>query len=442
MSSERRRTVPRPLIAVLAVLTVVGLVVGTWAVARTVQSPAQRDAAAAPPPAAPVTTTVARGDLSDEITAMASVTSAHTLTVPLSLAPSGRSVVTRTPVHAGDSLSAGAAALWVNGRPVLALPGTFPAYRDLVQGDVGDDVAQLQRALNALGYSLVEDGQFGSATADVLSRLYRSLGCTEATVTRTIPTTPDRGSVAGADSAAGSATGKNADAASAPGNTGTQPGGADGQTAGQAAQQTTLVTLPLSEVVYIPALDTASHTLVAVPPEGTVLSADTAVLALSSGQPQVVAEVPATVADALAPGATAMTTRDGQTVTLRLRELNERPVDASQQSAPGQQGFYNPAATWDLVFDQVNGEPLPTTTGAPDTLLTIQRTPTLTDVLLVPRRAITQSSSQNTGTVLRQVPDGSYTTVSVTVLGCVGGTCALDPGGEVAQGDKLRIDGA
>ncbi|QPL04571.1 MULTISPECIES: peptidoglycan-binding domain-containing protein [Actinomyces] len=442
MSSERRRTVPRLLIAVLAVLVAVGLVAGTWAVARTIQSPAQRDAAAAPPSAAPVTTTVALGDLSDEITAMASVTSAHTLTVPLSLASSGRSVVTRTPVRAGEALSAGAAALWVNGRPVLALPGTFPAYRDLVQGDAGDDVAQLQRALIALGYSLTDDGQFGPVTADALSRLYRSLGCTAATVTRTSPTTPDQGSAAGTDSAAGSARGEDAGAASAPDGTGTQPGGTGGQSAGQAAQQTTLGALPMSEVVYIPALDTSSHTLAAVPAEGTVLSADTAVLTLASGQPQVVAEVPATVADALAPGATAMTTRDGQTITLRLRELNERPVDTSHQVAPGQQGVYTPAATWDLVFDQVDGEPLSATTGTPDTLLTIQRTVTLTDVLLVPKRAITQGLTENTGSVLRQEPDGSYTTVAVTVLGCVGGTCALDPGGEVAQGDELRIDGA
>ena len=70
----------------------------------------------------------------------------------------------------------------VAGRPVIALPGETPAYRDLRPGAVGDDVAQLQWGLNELGYSLPEvDGVFGEGTKQAVTRFYQDRGYQPAT---------------------------------------------------------------------------------------------------------------------------------------------------------------------------------------------------------------------------------------------------------------------
>lgn len=52
----------------------------------------------------------------------------------------------------GDRVACGEVLYQVDNRPVLLLCGTLPAYRDLYFGDVGRDVAQLNRNLHALGY--------------------------------------------------------------------------------------------------------------------------------------------------------------------------------------------------------------------------------------------------------------------------------------------------
>ncbi|MFV2109040.1 hypothetical protein [Micromonospora sp. LOL_015] len=63
----------------------------------------------------------------------------------------------------------------VSGRPVIAMVGHFPAYRDVCPGMSGPDVAQLQRSLQPL-YGIRVDGHFGAATEAAISRLYRRLG--------------------------------------------------------------------------------------------------------------------------------------------------------------------------------------------------------------------------------------------------------------------------
>lgn len=68
----------------------------------------------------------------------------------------------------------------VSGRPLVALQGAVPAYRDLVPGDTGADVAQLQRGLAAIGYPAGGDtaGTFGAGTAAAVAAFYTALGYT------------------------------------------------------------------------------------------------------------------------------------------------------------------------------------------------------------------------------------------------------------------------
>lgn len=96
--------------------------------------------------------------------------------------PSVGSVVTAAPLQPGATLSEGALALEVGGRPVIALAGDLPSFRDLRLGDTGVDVDQLRAALARLGH--LADGSPGAFDEDVVAAveaLYGSIGYPPAT---------------------------------------------------------------------------------------------------------------------------------------------------------------------------------------------------------------------------------------------------------------------
>lgn len=85
--------------------------------------------------------------------------------------------ITEWLVGPGDSVSEGDVLALVDERPLIALAGSIPAYRDVARGDTGRDVAQIQAALARLGYYPGElDGKYGSATEMALTDLYRDHG--------------------------------------------------------------------------------------------------------------------------------------------------------------------------------------------------------------------------------------------------------------------------
>lgn len=89
-------------------------------------------------------------------------------------------VVTGLPVPLGSDVTAGGVAVEINGRPVFALPGEIPVYRDMRPGDVGPDVAAVQESLRSLGY-LVADTEraaetFGYSTQRAIRSLYENAG--------------------------------------------------------------------------------------------------------------------------------------------------------------------------------------------------------------------------------------------------------------------------
>ncbi|MFJ8462833.1 peptidoglycan-binding protein [Streptomyces swartbergensis] len=90
----------------------------------------------------------------------------------------GRSVVTKVESAPGQKLAAGQVLLEVSGRPLFVLKGAVPAYRDLVPGKRGEDVAQLQAALRDSGHSTGNDlsGVFGPGTEQAVTAFYRSIG--------------------------------------------------------------------------------------------------------------------------------------------------------------------------------------------------------------------------------------------------------------------------
>lgn len=164
----------------LALLSVGGLAASTW-----VKSPAQSAADTAPPApnllTAPVqdtvlsSTVILRGDFAPGGSFQATPTSvAATAGNP----GGGPMIVTAVPATAGAPIGPGQVVVEYSGRPVYALPGTIPAYRDMLPGESGKDIAQLQAALASLGYSCGSDarGFFGAGTKSAVTRFYGHLG--------------------------------------------------------------------------------------------------------------------------------------------------------------------------------------------------------------------------------------------------------------------------
>lgn len=160
----------------IAVVVVVGGTALAWHVAAGARTPGQRAAEAAPPAASVITAKVTDGELVDSVTLSGVFARANTVAVrgPATVA-TGAAVVTKLPVAAGAQVDNGTLVAEVSGRPLIALTGRFPAYRDLGEGDKGPDVTQLQTALKAR-YRTPVTGVFDARTAADVRKLYTTVG--------------------------------------------------------------------------------------------------------------------------------------------------------------------------------------------------------------------------------------------------------------------------
>ncbi|MER6393415.1 peptidoglycan-binding protein [Streptomyces sp. NPDC001523] len=146
-----------------------------------VKSPAQVAAETGPPAQGLLTAEVERRVLARTVVTRGTVVADQSVDVapqPRAGEGAAAAVVTKLPLKAGDAVAAGQLLAEVSGRPVFALKGTLPVYRDLRPGATGDDVAQLQQALRALGHGTGADakGVFGAGTKAALTARYRAIG--------------------------------------------------------------------------------------------------------------------------------------------------------------------------------------------------------------------------------------------------------------------------
>lgn len=164
---------PRKAVAAVAVAGVlVAATTSVWFIASRARTPAQRAADAAAPPTSVITAEVEAGPLVDALTLEGVIRrNVHTTIAGVAATNSSKSVVTDVRVTAGAQVISGQAVAAVSGRPVIALVGRFPAYRDLAQGDRGPDVNQLQAALG-----VAATGVYDAATARAVAALYRTAG--------------------------------------------------------------------------------------------------------------------------------------------------------------------------------------------------------------------------------------------------------------------------
>lgn len=166
----------RSLAAVVAV--VLAFAAGGVVASRFMSTPSQQAANAEAPPPSVITATVERRTVEDALVTRGDVVVLEAVDVL-----AGRrlvaepAVLTKGSPAAGDEAVAGSPVVEINGRPVLLLPGRFPAYEDLGPGSSGPLVAQLQTALASLGRKSGDpSGTFGDSTAAAVRALYQAAG--------------------------------------------------------------------------------------------------------------------------------------------------------------------------------------------------------------------------------------------------------------------------
>ncbi|MDX3224165.1 peptidoglycan-binding protein [Streptomyces sp. ME19-01-6] len=172
---SRRRRVLTGVVAGAVLMTGAGLGASTL-----IKSPAEAAADTGPPASDVLTAPVERRVLTDSVVIRGMVAAGQSVDVAPSVSGGDafRPVVTRLPVKTGAPVRSGQVLAEVSGRPVFALPGKLPAYRDLKPGAHGNDVTQLQQALRSLGHRTGGDasGIFGEGTKSALNAFYASLG--------------------------------------------------------------------------------------------------------------------------------------------------------------------------------------------------------------------------------------------------------------------------
>ncbi|MER7478491.1 peptidoglycan-binding protein [Streptomyces sp. NPDC126510] len=173
--TRRRRS-----LTALAAGSVVLVGAALWTSAY-VKSPAQAAAEARPPAPDVLTAPVERRVLADTVVTRGTVSASQMVDI----APAGtaaedvaRPVVTKVMVRSGQTFRGGRVLVEVSGRPVFALRGELPVYRDLKPGSRGDDVRQLQKALRDLGHGTGADtaGTYGPGTKQAVAALYAAIG--------------------------------------------------------------------------------------------------------------------------------------------------------------------------------------------------------------------------------------------------------------------------
>lgn len=164
----------------LAACAVSGLVASAW-----VESPAELAAETATPRPDVLTAPVQYTTLYSSVMLSGTIAPGHQVSAsPISVAATagnpggGPLVVTGVFAAPGQSVTYGRALVEYSGRPIYALPGSIPAYRDMAPGESGKDIAQLQRALQSVGFGCGRDaaGVFGRGTENAVTRLYASMG--------------------------------------------------------------------------------------------------------------------------------------------------------------------------------------------------------------------------------------------------------------------------
>lgn len=158
----------------MALALLVGLLIaGSFALGQLFARPQWQEARNAAAPIV-VAAAVERRTVDDRPEFPGVVRGPDTAGVTLEVAPPA--VVTKPPPGPGSRVATGELIAEISGRPYFALSPPLALYRDLRDGDRGEDVRSLQRSLNQAGYAVAETGQVGSVTIIRVRALFRAAG--------------------------------------------------------------------------------------------------------------------------------------------------------------------------------------------------------------------------------------------------------------------------
>lgn len=414
-----------------AVVSVAGLIASMW-----VRSPAEIAAATGPPKASVITAPVSYQVLRDTVVFRATFSATETVsfTPAAEVAPSGSGpasqslVVSRVPTSGGAEVRPGQVIAEVSDRPVFVLTGSVPAFRDMVQGDSGADISQLQAALAHLGYSCAGDtsGMFGRATAAAVKRFYAAIGYPVPLVTAG-SSTPAVGKDSG--SSAGTGAGQAASPATA--------------STSAATSTTSLVEVPMAEVMFVPSFPATVASVTA----GLGSAVTAPLVVLTVGGLRLTGQLDPSDAGQVRPGMRAQVTSNvtgqqtagvvtaiGQVVTPGQNQAGSTPSPSASSgtgNAPGTAPYIpvqiRPDGTWANSW------------AGQDVELTVSSAATPGPVLAVPEAAITSDASADTSVTVVG-PGGRVRRVQVRAGASAGGLVQVTPvAGGLAAGDAVAV---
>lgn len=168
------------IVVLCSVLMLIAVVAGAaWMAGEQIVSPAEAAARTAPPTPSPILVPVEKRLLSSEIVTRGTARfgQPHSIAIaPSGLKTNTAGLVTSLPLP-NKQFKEGDVLFTASGRPVMALQGTTPAYRDMVPSSEGADVLQLEQALKRMGYDPGEvDGKYDDKTETAVAKWYQTNG--------------------------------------------------------------------------------------------------------------------------------------------------------------------------------------------------------------------------------------------------------------------------
>lgn len=160
----------------IAIACVAAITMGAWWVGRSSQTPSQAAARAKEPVASWITAKVEKRVLTRTIVIRGDVQPRSSVRVSAPQSVGASAIVTKLPPALGSQIGNGSVVAEVSGRPIIAMLGKVPVFRQMEGGTKGVDVRQLQSALRTLGYNVSVSGEFNQSTKYVIKRLYTKLG--------------------------------------------------------------------------------------------------------------------------------------------------------------------------------------------------------------------------------------------------------------------------
>ena len=162
---------------IVIAIAVLSAVVG-WVASSRIQSRAEVAARTAAPQPSPILVPAEARALSTDVVTRgkARFGSPQQLSIPPTALKSQVAIVSELPLL-GAEVGEGDVVLIASGRPVFLLAGDHPSFRDLGPGVQGEDVRQLEAALDRMGFAPgAVDGVYDHDTEAAVAQWYRSEG--------------------------------------------------------------------------------------------------------------------------------------------------------------------------------------------------------------------------------------------------------------------------